>query len=95
MISHKANQLDQGLRGEQRRGRLLSRAKGWHRREVRPVPGQGEQEAILTAENDPGFCFPPEDPADASSLPAGGTLLSQDPGLCSLKCKIWCGLFGG
>lgn len=97
MIPHKLNQLDQGLRGEQRRGRLLRRARRWHKRDgkVCPVPGQGEEEAILTAENYPGFLLAPEDTADASPLPASGTLLGQDRGACPLKCNIRCDLFWG
>jgi hypothetical protein len=97
MIPHKLNQLDQGLWGQQRRVRGLSQARGRHSRDgkVRPVPGQGKQEAILTAQDDPGFLLAPEDAADASLLPAGATLLGQDRGTCSLKCNIRCGLFGG
>ena len=97
MIPHKLNQLDQGLRGEQRRIRLHSGA-GKRRKgdgKVCPLPGQGEQEAILTAENNPGFLLAPEDPADASLLPAGETLLGQDRGTRSLKCNIRCCLFWG
>ena len=97
MIPHKLNQLDQGLRGEQRRIRLHSGA-GKRRKgdgKVCPLPGQGEQEAILTAEDDPGLLLAPEDTADASPLPAGGTLLGQDRGTRSLKCNIRCDLFGG
>lgn len=95
MIPHKLNQLDQGLRGEQRRVRLLSGPRGLHKGDgkVRPVPGQGEEEAILTAEDDPGFLLAPEDPTDPSPLPAGRALLSQDRGTCSLKCNIRCYLF--
>ena len=95
MIPHKLNQFDQGLWGEQRRVRLLSRARGRYKGngKVRPVPGQGEQEPILTAQDDPGFLLAPEDAADASPLPAGGTLLGQDRGTCSLKCNIRCDLF--
>ena len=97
MIPHKSGQLDQGLRGEQRRGWVRSGA-GKRRKgdgKIRPVPGQGEQEAILTAEDDPGLSPTPEDAADASPLPAGGTLLGQDRGTCSLKCNIRCTLFWG
>ena len=97
MIPHKLNQLDQGLWGEQRRIRLLSRARGRHKGDgkVHPVPGQGEEEAILTAQDDPGFLLAPEDAADASPLSASGTLLGQDCGACSLKCNIRCCLFRG
>jgi hypothetical protein len=97
MIAHKLHQFDQGLWGEQQRIPWLSRARGRHTGDgkVRPVPGQGEQEAILTAQNDPGVLLVPEDAADASFLPAGGTLLGQDRGTCSLKCTIRCCLFGG
>ena len=97
MIPHKLNQFDQGLGGEQRRVRVLSRARGRYKGngKVRPMPGQGEQEAILTAEDHPGFLLVPEDAADASPLPAGGTLLGQDRGTRSLKCNIRCCLFWG
>ena len=97
MISHKPNQFDQGLWGEQRRVRLPSRPRGRCKGngKVRPVPGQGEQEAILTAQDDPGFLLAPEDAADASLLPAGETLLGQDRGTRSLKCNIRCCLFWG
>ncbi len=97
MIPHKLNQLDQGLWGE--KGWAWSRIGTGGRRKgygkVRPVPRQGEQEPILTAEDDPGLGLSPEDTADASPLPAGGILLSQDRGMCSLKCNIRCDLFGG
>ena len=59
------------------------------------MPGQGKQEAILTAQDDPGFLLAPEDAADASLLPAGGALLGQDGGTRSLKCNIRCYLFWG
>lgn len=97
MIPHQPNQLDQGLRGKQHRIRLCSETGGRHKGngKVCPVPGQGEEEAILTAKDDPGFLLVPEDPADASPLPAGATLLSQDRGTRSLKCNIWCDLFWG
>jgi hypothetical protein len=97
MIPHKLNQLDQGLWGKQRRVWLFSWARGRHKRDgkVRPVPGQGEQETVLTTEDDPGLGLSPEDAADASLLPAGGTLLGQDRGTCSLKCNIRCDLFWG
>ena len=97
MIAHKLNQSDQDLRGEQRRGRLRIGTGGRRKgdRKVRPVPGQGEQEAILTAEDHPGFLLVPEDAADASPLPAARTLLGQDRGTRSLKCNIWCYLFWG
>ena len=97
MISHKLNQLDQGLRGEQRRGWLRSGAEGRRKGDgkVRPVPGQGEQETILTTEDHPGSLLAPEDAVDASRLPAGGTLLGQNRGTRSLKCNIRCDLFWG
>ena len=97
MISHKLHQFDQGLWGEQHWGRWLSRARGRHTGDgkVRPAPGQGEQEAILAAQNDPGFLLVPEDAADTSFLPAGGTLLGQDRSTCPLKCNIRCCLFWG
>ena len=97
MIAHKANQLDQGLRGEQRRARVRIGAGRWRKGygKVHPVPGQGEQETILTTEDYPGLLLAPEDTADASRLPAGGTLLGQDRGACSLKCNIRCCLFWG
>ncbi len=95
MIPYKLNHLDQGLWSEQCRVRMLSRARGRHRRDgkVCPVPGQGEEEAILTAQDSPGFLLAPEDAADASLLPAGGTLLGQDRGTRSLKCNKRCNLF--
>src|SRR2546430_3628457 len=43
-----------------------------------------KQEPILTAKDHPGSLLAPEDAADASRLPAGGTLLGQDRGTCSL-----------
>jgi hypothetical protein len=97
MIPYKLNQLDQGLWSEQCRVRVLSRVRGRHRRDrkVCPVPGQGEEEAILTAQHNPGVLLAPEDAADVSLLPAGCHLLSQDRGLCSLKCNIRCDLFWG
>jgi len=56
MIAYKPNQLDQGLRGQKGWARLRSGAG--RRREgdgkVRPVPGQGEKETILTAQEHPG-----------------------------------------
>src|SRR5690348_5030709 len=80
MIPHKLNQIDQGLRGKQHHMWLRSWARGWHtgNGEIRPVPGQGEQKAILTAEGYPRLLLVPEDPEDASLLPAGWTFLSQD-----------------
>ena len=97
MIPHKPHQLDEGLWGQQYRARGLSRArrrvKGHGK--VRPVPGYGEQEAILTAQNHPGFGFAPEDAYDAPLLSVGGTLFGHDRGPRSLKCNIRCGLFGG
>jgi hypothetical protein len=97
MIAHKLHQTDQDLRGEQRRARLRIGTGGRHKGngKVRPVPGQGEQEAILTAEDDPGILLTPEDATDAPPLPAGGTLLGQDRGTRSLKCNIRCYLFWG
>jgi hypothetical protein len=97
MISHKPHQLDKRLRSE--KGWAGSRMGTGGRRmgygKVRPVPGQGEQETILTAQDDPGLGLAPEDAADASPLPAGATLLRQDRGTCSLKCNIRCALFWG
>lgn len=97
MIPYKPNQLDQGLRGEKSRARLHMgtgrRRKGYGK--VCPVPGKGKQETILTAENHPGGFLVPEDATDASRLPAGGTLLSQDRGTRALKCNIRCDLFRG
>ena len=97
MIPHKPHQLDKRLRGEKgwARSRIGTggRRKGYGK--VRPVPGQAEQKTILTAEDDPGLGLSPEDAADASPLPAGGTLLGQDRGMCSLKCNIRCDLFWG
>jgi hypothetical protein len=82
MIPYKSHKLYQGLWGEKDRAWFLKRTRG--RRaghgKVCPVPGQGEQETILTAEDHPGFLLAPEDAADASRLPAGGTLLGQDRG---------------
>jgi hypothetical protein len=97
MIPHKPNQLDQGLWGEKDRARLLKGTGGRRagQGKVRPVPGQGEQETILTTEDHPGSLLAPEDAADASRLPAGGTLLGQDRGTRSLKCNIRCDLFWG
>jgi hypothetical protein len=97
MIPHKLNQLDQGLWGQQRWVHWLSQLRGRYTRDgkICPVPGQEKQEAILRAQDDPGFPLAPEDAADASLLPAGTTLLSQDRGACSLKCNIRCALFGG
>ena len=97
MISHKPDQLDQGLRGEQDWGRRLKHIGEWHNGQgkVRPVPGQGEQGTILTTKDDPGNLLAPEDTADTSRLPAGGTLLGPDRGTCSLKCNIRCDLFCG
>ncbi len=97
MIPHKPHKLDQSLWGEQDRARsricISRRRKGDGK--VRPVPGQGEQEPILTTEDHPGLLLAPEDTADASPLPAGGTLLGQDRGPRSLKCNIRCDLFWG
>jgi hypothetical protein len=97
MIPYKPYQLDQGLWSEQYWVRVLSRARGQHRRDgkVGPVPGQGEQKTILAAEDNPWFLLTPEDTTDASRLPTGGTLLSQNRGPCSLKCNIRCALFWG
>jgi hypothetical protein len=97
MIPHQPHQLDKRLRGEKSRARLCigtgRQRMGYGK--VRPVPGQAEQKTILTAEDDPGLGLSPEDTADASPLPAGGTLLGQDRGTCSLKCNIRCDLFWG
>ena len=97
MIAHKSYKLDQSLWGEKDRARSLKHTRGgWNRQgKVRPVPGQGKQETILTAEDDPGGLLAPEDTADASPLPAGRTLLGQDRGTRSLKCNIRCCLFWG
>jgi len=97
MIPHTPNKLYQGLWGEQDRARSLKRTRGRRKGQgkVRPVPGQGEQETILTAEDHPGGLLAPKDAADASRLPAGGTLLGQDRGTRSLKCNIRCYLFWG
>ncbi len=97
MIPHKPHQLDQGLRGEKGwvRSRIGTRERRKGYGKVRPVPGQGKQETILTAEDYPGSLLAPEDAADASRLPAGGTLLGQDRGTRSLKCNIRCDLFWG
>ena len=95
MIPQKSNKLDQGLWGEKGRTGSLKhigrQRKGYGK--VRPVPGQGKQEPILTAKDHPGSLLAPEDAADASRLPAGGTLLGQDRGTRSLKCNIRCYLF--
>ncbi len=97
MILHKPHTLDQRLWGQQDRARsrmcIRRRRKGGGK--VRPVPGYGEQETILATEDHPGSILAPEDAADASRLPAGGTLLGQDRGTCSLKCNIRCDLFWG
>jgi hypothetical protein len=97
MIAHKLYQLDQRLRGKQDRARsrmcIRRRRKGGGK--IRPVPGQGEQKTVLTTEKHPGLLLAPKDTADASRLPAGGTLLGQDRGTCSLKYNIWCDLFWG
>jgi hypothetical protein len=95
MIPHKPNKLDQGLRGQQRRAWWRIGAGRWRKGDgkIRPVPGQGEQETILTPEDYPGLLLAPEDTADASRLPAGRTLLGQDRGARSLKCNIRCDLF--
>jgi hypothetical protein len=97
MIPHKPNEIDEGLWGEQGWRRLLSGVGGWHGRKgkIRPLPGQGEQEPIVTAQDYPGFLSAPEHTTNASPLSAGGTLLSQDRGTRSLKCNIRRGLFGG
>src|SRR5712692_2042726 len=97
MIPYKPNQLDQRLRGEKGWARLRSGAGRRHKEDgkVRPVPGQGEQETILTAKDHPRLLLAPEDTADASPLPAGGTLFGQDRGTRSLKCNIRCDLFWG
>ena len=97
MISHKANQLDQGLRGEKNRarGHICTGGRWAGHGKVCPVPGDGEEQTILTTEDYPGLLLAPEDTADASRLPAGGTLLGQDRGACSLKCNIRCCLFWG
>lgn len=97
MIPHQPHQLSQSLWGEQDRARSRictgGRWKGYGK--VRPVPGQGEQETILTAEDHPGSLLTPEDAADASRLPASRALLGQDRGTRSLKCNIRCYLFWG
>ena len=97
MIPHKPHQLDEGLWGQQYRARGLSQArrrvKGHGK--VRPVPGEGEQEAIVTAQNHPGLGHSPEDASDAPLLSAGGALFGHDRGLCPFKCNIGCCLFWG
>ncbi len=97
MIPRKLNQRDQGLWAEQgRRGWLIGIGRRCGRNgKVRPAPGQGEQETILTAQDHPGFLLAPEDAADVSPLPTDGALLSQDRSPRSLKCNIRCRLFGG
>lgn len=97
MIPYKLKQLDERLRGEPHQIWLCRWVRGRHKRDgkVRPLPGQGEQESILTAQDDPRFLLAPEDAADASSLPAGRALLGQDRRTHSLKCNIRCCLFGG
>jgi hypothetical protein len=62
---------------------------------VCPLPGEGMQLTVRTAKNHPGLLLAPEDTADASRLPVGGTLLGQNGGTCSLKYNIRCCLFGG
>lgn len=95
MIPHKPNQLDERLRSEERWGQWFGRVRGLPTGdgEIRPLPGQGEQETIVTAQDHPGFLVAPEDPTDVSPLPTGGTLFSQDRGPRSLKCNIRCCLF--
>ncbi len=97
MIPHKPHKLDQGLWGEKDWTRSLKHIGGWHNGQgkIRPVPGQGKQETVLTAEDHPGSLLAPEDAAHASRLSAGGTLLGQDRGTRSLKCNIRCDLFWG
>src|SRR5690349_11863568 len=97
MIPHKSNQLDQSLWGEKDWVRSLKPTRRRRNRQgkVGPVPGQGKQETILTAKDHPGGLLAPEDAADASRLPAGGTLLGQDRGARSLKYNIRCYLFWG
>lgn len=97
MISHKPNQLDERLGSKQRRRLGLRRLRKLPTgdRKICPVPGDSKQGATLIAQNHPGFGSSPEDPTNVSSLPTGGTLLSQNRDLCSLKCNIRCALFGG
>jgi hypothetical protein len=96
-IPHKPHEFHQGLGSEQDRGRSRLCDRGWQKGQgkVCPLPGEGKQETILTAQDDPGLLLAPEDAADASPLPAGGTLLGQDRGTRSLKCNIRCYLFSG
>ena len=97
MIPHKLNQIDQGLRGKQYQRRLRSGVREWHTGDgkIRPMPGQGEEETILTAEGYPHHLLVPEDTENASLLPTGWTFFSQDGGARSLKCNIWRTLFWG
>jgi hypothetical protein len=96
-IPHKPHEFHQGLRSQKDREQVLRCFRGRHRRDgkVCPLPGEGKQLTVLTAQDHPGLFLAPEDVADASRLPAGGTLLGQDRGPCSLKCNIRCGLFWG
>src|SRR2546423_15391512 len=97
MIPHTSNKLDQSLWGEKDRARPLKHSRRRHNGQgkVGPVPGQGKQEPILTAKDHSGSLLAPEDAADASRLPAGGTLLGHDRGTGSLKCDIRWYLFWG
>jgi hypothetical protein len=71
------------------RSRMCIRRRRKGGGKIRPVPGQGEQKTILTTQKHPGLGLSPKDTADASHLPAGGTLLGQNRGTCSLKYNIW------
>jgi hypothetical protein len=72
-----------------------SRGRWKGQRKVCPLPGEGKQLTVLTAQDYPGSFLAPEDSVDAPRLPAGRTLLGKDRGTHSLKYNIRCDLFGG
>lgn len=80
MVTYKPNQLDQGVRSEERRVGLGNGVGKWKLfkgvGKVSGVPGQGEHQTIVTAQNNPGSTLAPENPPDPSFFPAGATLLS-------------------
>ena len=96
-IPHKPNKLYQGLGSKEGRLWPLRRLFGRYdrNRKVRPLPGQGEQETVLRAQDHPWNPLAPEDAADAPRLPAGRALLSQDRGPRPHKCNIRCSVFRG
>jgi len=95
LAANAPEQIPQGSRREQRDGRFIIGTPlvvCLKHGQIGPPPGQGPHHPVGESDQHPWRVITPEDPADATSLPAGPTLFRSDREGRTAKCNIRCSL---